>query len=389
MPDFAKVMAAAVLILAGLLALTSKGFLPQERQGKVYFTTYEKIPKKEGELLKVKRESVGMEEEIKHVILGRNILVSFSAGKKVLFAEKNFTVKNGVWEKKFFRKSFELEWLESIEKGEIEIEVRKTNLYAPLIIVLNGKKVYENYTLPGRVKIRVNASLLREKNTLLVGCGSSGWRLWAPAAYELAMNFSVYTFALKKKELPFKVGEEINTLKLLRLYWRVKEAKGKGNLVVRVNGVEIYRGRDVAPLIDVNPKTVKLEKGENTIELLAEKDTAFEIEKFELLLFYEIRRAPVFWFNISSSEYERIKEKNATLKFYIERITGDVISLSVQITDGNGYRHVIIPQGILRPGKWFEVKLTKEELAPGRNKIEFKAGGNGYVVVKNVTVSRG
>jgi hypothetical protein len=388
MPDFAKVMAAALLMLAALFVLTSSdifttpAYVPTT--GYVKYTTYEEKPAEEEKLLELPRKR----SEIKTISLARTLEVSFSAEEKKIFAE-NFTVANGFGKREIFRKRFSLASLNSVRMGKLKINVLDTNLYGPLIIILNDEVIYENYTEPGSIlEITINPSLLKEENEIVIFCGSSGWRLWAPTTYILSADLSIHYFELKRQELPFLVGEEeYKGLKLVRVLWYVKERKGNGSLIVKLNGIEIYRGRDFAPMIDLKPEEVKIRKGENILEFLVERNTAFTIEDIKVLLFYDIYPPSIIWFNLTQEEYAELKNKNATLKFFIERIEGDVLSLSIKITDARGDEHTIIPQGILREGRWYEIELTRNELSVGANKIEFKVSGEGRIVVRDVTLS--
>lgn len=387
MPDFAKVMAAAVLLLAGLFVLTSQNYSFISHPERSYYTTYQPFP--EENETETKTFEVGINEEIKHILIASDAVVSFTAGKKTLLSENNITVKNGFGGRKIYEKTFSLKWPETVEKAELDIEIHATNLYGALLVLLNDEVIYENVTRPGRITVELNISKLKENNKLTIFATSSGWRLWAPTTYILSFNLSAYFFNLKKKELSFLIGKEAKTLKLLRFVWTVEKREGDGNLIARFNGKEIYRGKEKAPMIDLDPKEYDVKEGENILELYTERDTLFHIKNLEAILFYQLRETPSFTFNISEEDYSELSEKNATFSFTLAKIYGDVLSIALKVTDSKGNKHRILLQGIIREGDSYEVKLTKKELSVGENKIEFEISGDGWIRVINAKLNIG
>jgi hypothetical protein len=277
MPEFVPVIVAALLLLATLLAFVQVA--PEEKvpyQKPVKYVIYEEEEFPESE--KVVSGFIGRGEGIKHVVIARNFVVSYFSGEQKILSMSNITVANGLMNYMDRKISFDVGELESVERGKISIEVFNTNLYGPLIIYLNGKEIFSNYTPIGRYEIAFNISLLREKNNLLeIGCGSSGWKLWAPTMYILSLNLSVDKLQLKKRTYYFILGEEVQSLTGSRLVFSIDKRKGEGNLIVRINGKEIYRGKDVSPLIDFSWHDVALRKGENIIEFLVERNTEISI----------------------------------------------------------------------------------------------------------------
>lgn len=389
MPDFAKIMAAAILLLAGLFVFTSQEqFLLSTQEKTTSYIPYPSISEAEKETT-TKTFEVGINEEIKHIAIARNIIVSFTSGKKTVLSEKNITIKNGFGGRKAYENTFYIEWPEIVEKAEIELEVHDTNLYGNLLIFLNGELIYENLTRPGKIVIDLNVSKLKENNKIMIFASSSGWRLWAPTTYILSFNLTTYFFDLKKKELSFLIGKEAQTLKLLRFVWLVEKREGDGNLIVRFNGKEIYRGKEKAPMIDLDPKEFEIKKGENLLEFYTEKNTSFYIKKIDAILFYQIKETPAFTFNISEDEYSMLSKKNATFSFTLEKIYGDVVSIALKIIREDKKEHRILLQGVIREGEKYEIKLTKNELSVGENRIEFEIGGDGWIVVRNAKLKIG
>lgn len=389
MPDFAKVMAVAILLLAGLFVLTSQEnfILPPQEKATTYIP-YPSISEAEKETA-TKTFEVGINEEIKHIAIARNVIVSFTSGEKTVLSQKNITVKNGFGGRKAYENTFYIEWPETVEKAEIEIEVHDTNLYGNLLVFFNNELIYENLTRPGKIVIELNVSKLKKENKIMIFASSSGWRLWAPTTYILSFNITTHFFDLKKKQLSFLIGKEAKTLRLLRFVWVVEKREGNGNLIVRFNGKEIYRGKEKAPMIDLDPEEYEIKKGENVLEFCTEKNTSFYIKKVNAILFYQIKETPVFTFNISEDEYSMLSKKNATFSFTLHKIYGDVLSIVLKVTREGGKEKKILLQGIIREGEKYEIKLTKNELSVGENKIEFEIYGDGWIVVKNAKLEIG
>jgi len=264
--------------------------------------------------------------------------------------------------------------------------VKDTNLYGPLVIILNGNLLYENLSLAGKHEIEFNKSLLADENTLEIKAGSSGWRFWAPTVYILDFKLVLGTLGMKTKTYEFTLGDEAVALSGAR-FNAYGTKQGTGNLIVKVNGVEIYRDNKTYVLQDFSFRETNLKSGKNKIDLLTEQNTKYDLKEAELIIFYQpVYKSKVFWYNITSSGYAELNNKNLTLKFYIERIAGDVVSIPIRIEDGRSFIHTIIPQGILRDRQWQSVLLTKNELYTGSNKIEFSASGTGGILITNITV---
>lgn len=389
MSDFERVMAVAILLLAGLFVITfQEGFFISPQENQVTYISYPSPPETENKSV-IKIFEVGINEKIKHITIAENVIISFTADEKIALSESNITVKNGFGGRKAYENTFYIFWPEMVEKAKIEIEVHDTNLYGNLLVFLNNELIYENLTRRGKVVIDLNVSKLKERNEIMIFATSSGWRLWAPTTYILSFNVTLYFFDLKKKELPFNIGDEIKTLRLLRLLWTVEKIEGEGNLIVKFNGKEIYRGREKAPMIDLEPEKIEIKKGVNLLEFYTEKNTSFYIEKVNAVLFYREKESPVFTFNISEDEYNMLLKKNATLSFIIQKIYGDVISIALKVVKSDGKEKRILIHGIIKEGEKYEIKLTKDDLSIGENKIKFETYGDGWIIISDAELELG
>ncbi len=375
------VLAVGIIILGALFLLFGGGItFPSAPSGK--FTTTEEFP---AEAVSEDLGWVGTaEQQIKHVPLDRDFSVSYVAAEQSAVDLKNITVSSGLLSSEDKKLSFSAKG--EIESAKISFDVKDTNLYGPLIVVLNGAALYENLSLTGKHEVEFNTSLLMDENTLEISAGSSGWKFWAPTVYILDFKLVLGLLGLKTKTYEFSLGDEALAMTLAR-FSAFGTKQGTGNLIAKVNGVEIYRDNKTNILQDFSFSETNLKSGKNKIELLAEQNTKYELKEAELIIFYQpVYKTKLFYYNISESDYSALQSKNLTMRFYIERIAGDVVSIPVRITDARGSLHTIIPQGILRDRYWYAVQLTKNELFTGSNKIEFSASGTGGILITNITV---
>lgn len=366
MRDFLPVLIISVLILAALFVLYGNIIITPTP--KATYTIVEEEPEVSG--------LIGAEEELTHIIIAKDFSVSRTGQEKI--AElNNITVSQGLISGVDKKVSFSLP--RDIEKGIIRYNIINSNYYGNIILILNDNIIHNNYSLIGEHEIILDKNLFKQENDLEIKAESSGWKIWAPTTYILGLDVIVESEAMEKT---FNFSVKKTGLTGARVILDLEESEG--NLSVKVNDIKIYEkeAKRIA-LIDFSPNILK---ENNSIEFLT--DGEYNIKEAEIIVFYQPEyKTQIMWYNISSTTYNELDNKNATLRFYIDRITGDVTSISIKITDGAGKIHNIIPQGILRDNWWYSVELTKNDLAAGSNKIEFKTD-QGSVLIKNVTVSQ-
>lgn len=212
-------------------------------------------------------------------VAGENFIVSYT-GDSEHVTSLSGNVSKGLTGGSDKRISFQLNRPADIASGELSLYVDRTNLYGPMEISLNGKQIYSNYPEEGVHSIFIDGSLFQSENTIDVESGGSGWRFWAPAIYEFSANLSVNHLGIISKTYDFEISasdlshSEEATLVIngLRRYG--------GRLIVNLNGVEIYKGTTNV-FQDV---PMKLLKEENTLEILPEANTRYDIESAEIVL---------------------------------------------------------------------------------------------------------
>ncbi|NOZ81802.1 MAG: hypothetical protein GXO63_01495 [Candidatus Micrarchaeota archaeon] len=340
------------------------------------------MPGEEGRVKHVVYREPGTEEpktvfsptgEVKHIKLAEKFEIG-STEKKILLSAGNLTVKNGFFaskDEKFFFKADP----ENMNTSLLEIEVIDTNLYGALIFRLNGKDVLSRNLAKGRYVFNVNSSEMGKENTLEIKAGHSGWRIWAPTMY--IFNFNLSGVYPSKEKVFFVNVTNIKNINGARLAFSVS---GSGNLTVSVNGEDVFGGEPGRyRIIDFDPSLLK---DNNTISFST--DGKYTVLNPELIIFYTPPSKPaVYWYYLSEEDYDKLRFRNASMRFTIEKISGDVRSVSIKVMS-SGKTHVILIQGIIREGGRYSVTLTRNELSPGNNTIVIVAEG-GSVRIKDVS----
>ncbi len=328
--------------------------------------------------------TVGIPPETTRTIpIAGDFSVSFESGEKSAAALRKSSVENGIFGRVGREVSFDAT-PQDLQSARIKLNITDTNLYGYLVAVLNGREIFNNYSLIGRLEIPVNTSILNPSNNILrVESSGSGWRIWAPSVYKFDADVLLNYFSLKTKSFDFSVDGSIGSIKGARLVV-VSRKSGDGNLIARINGVEVYRGSDRLAIADFSPSLLK---GANIVEFLSDKGARYDVSSAEAVLFYQpVLSSQALSFNLTESQYSDFG--NATLSFGVQRILGNVVSILIKITDGAGRTHNILPQGILREGRTFSITIEKGDVFTGLNRIEFTTTGDGSVLITNATISR-
>jgi len=255
MPDFVPVLIAAVLSLIVLLIAFGGGFISQP-----------------GEL----RAS-------RTIFLGQDFTITYSAGEKSvasLGGEVSRGVFSGIGDKTI---DFQVPNTADISECVIKLKIWNTNHYGNLIISINGKEIYRGFPNIGEKTISFGKDILEGSNTLEVEAENSGWRFWAPTVYIFDMNVNVNYLGRKTRSFTFDISENelTNTNRARLLIFGTRE--GRGNLNVRLNGVEIYSGLTT---VYTDFAVDALEIGNNTLDLSTEPDTTYNISSAQIVLFF-------------------------------------------------------------------------------------------------------
>jgi hypothetical protein len=128
--------------------------------------------------------------------------VSHRLVKKTITSPEN-SIHNGLL---FGSEEIVMEFPESYLKY-IRFSVDETNLYAPLIIQLNDEVIYREFTREGNYIIKLNRTA---SGILKIRTESSGWRIWAPATYNLkGIELFTEAFSMVDNEFDFSLDSNV------------------------------------------------------------------------------------------------------------------------------------------------------------------------------------
>lgn len=259
--------------------------------------------------------------------------------------------------------------------------VADMNKYGSLQLFFNGRKIYDNITTKGTYRIQITAPVAA--NTIEVKATSSAEKFWAPATYILKdINLVVERYGEQEYVIPFTVYDyEAVGWSTGRLLFGTDAATIAGDLVVNVNGQEIYRDRPISRSLihqkDFTRDKAQIHAGENTIRFKAEKDAKYDLSNAELIMFFFTGSESVekkVYFSISEGMLALYKAQNST-----GRITFDVdaVYLDRGITIMVNNKPIELSKVESEAGfRENSVNFDMNDLREGRNTITFKTRGS-------------
>ncbi len=125
--------------------------------------------------------------------------------------------------------------------AKIIFDVSDTNQYGELVIVFNGKEVFNRNAPTGRYEVIIPKNSLKADNGLVVYATGPGAKFWASTVYALK-NFGFNAITESKQTLFFNVfPEEIDIWNTGVMNFQVGRSSGENSkLVISINGKEIY-----------------------------------------------------------------------------------------------------------------------------------------------------
>ena len=257
MPDFIPVLVAAILGLIVLLLVFGGGIGYYPSEGRISSSS-------------------------KTINLGEYFIVSYFTGEETV-ATFGGEVNNGLFSSLDQKTDFEIEKIEDVSEGTINLKIWNSNHYGNFIIFINGNEVYRGAPNIGDKTISFGPNILKRNNVIEVKAESSGWKIWAPTVYIFDIDISVSYKGEETRTIDFDLTDmEVNSLNRGRLLI-FGERKGDGNLETRLNGIEIYSGRTP---IYIDFAIDNLKTGINTVVLSTEVDTKYNISSAQIVLFF-------------------------------------------------------------------------------------------------------
>jgi hypothetical protein len=258
MPDFVPVLIAAVLSLIVLLLAFG---------GSMLFT-----PTRPG----------GTALSSKTIVLGQDLVVMYVEGQKNITSLKG-EISQGLFGNVNQKADFEVDNYQDASEGVIKLKIWNSNYYGNFIIKVNDKEVYRGTPEIGEKTITFDGSILKASNTIEIGAESSGWKIWAPTIYIFDADLSVNYIGKKTQSFSFDLTnlEVTNVNRARLLIFGARD--GPGNLIVKLNGREIYSG---ITQIYIDFAVDALSVGNNTLDLSTEKNTRYNITSAQIVLFF-------------------------------------------------------------------------------------------------------
>ena len=268
--------------------------------------------------------SVGNVKEAQRVMDLGSFSVGYNLGEDVLADEDVVWIQNGLFVSKVYSRGFEVL---NPKMAVLRFYVNDSNGYGRLIVEVNGKEVYSNYSL-GWVEIQIY-DFKEGYNEINIYAESSGMRMWAPTTYQLLnLELVVNDFKDNRVKIPFVVEDyEFNGWRNGFLSFYVTDSKPSRDLKVLINDVPVYSGRPYAsdePIkVDVSKYEDNLRMGENFVEFYVDsedRDSYYDINSVLLKFFFygsDNYLEAVRTFDISSRRMLFLSKENFTARLYV------------------------------------------------------------------------
>ena len=256
--------------------------------------------------------------------------------------------------------------LKSLEKANINFNIKESNLYNNLVVEWNGEKVFDQKA-QGIQNIQIPKENISEQNILEIYTSGS-WYFWASTLYKIE-DFKVKQEYGEARLIPFSISlSEFETLDRGDLKFVVTSKTSLGDLIMKLNGNEIYNQYPStigeAKIDDPNLFVI----GNNVLSVVA-KTGVFELSDVQLNLFSNIKTVTKQKnFDIDQARLDKLKDALVNLVVDVKTVEKQG-SLVVELNENR------IQLDIKDPGVK-TVSFDKSYLKKGENKIIFKSTGN-------------
>lgn len=243
----------------------------------------------------------------------------------------------------------------------MNFEVRNSNWYGDLFILVNGNKVWSK-TQKGEITVLINKSYLKSgQNEILIGTDTS-WRFWAPTFYDLR-SLSVKAISVRKSipRISFNVPKArgLSTYGILSFF---VEQANKNPLTIKLNNKLVYSSvvKEKKYTIDISDE---LRKGNNSL-ILSTRSNNLDLSNVLLRINYRVFNSSYQTnFIVNDKEYEYLTSglSKATLSIDLIKLLEGNLELEINNkTVWMGNQKALDVSDELRPGKNV-LKLTAVE----------------------------
>jgi len=269
--------------------------------------------------------------------------------------------------------NLDAEELPFVENGRLGFHLIDTNSYGALQILLNGQLIWTDYPTKGNVDIDMApfGALFQEgENNIVIRCTSSGWRMWAPAEY----NIEAFTLLEEAKDLDQRAidfvlsGAEASSTSLVRTVFTVTDSDPTGPLVIKVNDVQFWEGKPSINIYTAEFQGTSLHSGHNTLLFQAMPDGRYTISRVEAILAYGGIQA--FEFNVTTDQLKSLRENTIELGIDADVLDGEN-NLTLTVV---GETERIIYSGSLERGTK-KFTLMDTDIVAGRNTVSLSSDG--------------
>lgn len=327
----------------------------------------------------------------RHVRIG-DFTVSYQVGSESISERRNVDIRKGIWDDKHESMGGEIRKdMNLVTGGFITIQILDTNSEGNLVVKINEQVIFDQKTTSGKIEIPISKSLLSSYNVIEVSTTSPGWKFWSSSYYILdKIEFGIDFFGDLEKQESFTVYQnELEDFKLGLVSFYIDDVQGKGDLMIEINGYQIYKGSPPTSfsksfgLFDVG-----LVKGTNTITFSTEQGTSYVIDDATVIITHEEmgQKTRTVKFYVSSSDYKRLKTKDGKIEFYILD-SNRLGSLRIYITDSRGKKHDLRTISSYSVGETRNVYFDSDDVEIGNNKVTFEATGEGSFVLGNLRIN--
>jgi hypothetical protein len=258
-------------------------------------------------------------------------------------------------------------------------------------VKVNNNIVYNQKVQVGEINIPIDKTYLLSYNVIEIFTTGPGWKFWASSFYYIdRIKFGINYYGNLQKQDTFTVYDnELQDFKSGSVNFYVMNAEGSGNLMIDINGHNVYKGQaagDVSKSFSIFD--VGLIRGENTITFSTERGTAYNIDDAAILITHTEtgQKTRYVTFDVDSSAYQRLKTKKGTIKFYIID-SNNLGSLLVTIRDSTGTKHPTTTIQSYSIGQLQTINFDSSYVRTGKNTVIFESAGDGSFVLSNLQIT--
>ncbi|MEM4368348.1 MAG: hypothetical protein QW350_03530 [Candidatus Aenigmatarchaeota archaeon] len=331
------------------------------------------------------------DQEVPRIIRIGDFSISHMSGSEIISTKKYIDVSKGVFDNKKFSFSAEIpENMENIIDGWINLYVLDGG-EGRLLVKINDNIVYNQKTKPGKIIVPVEKKYLKQYNVIEISSSIPGIQFWSTSIYSIEkIEFGVNVYGNLIKSYDFLLyGSELKTFKKGEVKFNVEEREGVGNLIIKINGRDIFRGIPSGSFSkEFEMFDVGLINGVNTIEFSTEKDTKYKLDDVEVLINHmeKYNKSKTFSFVIKDSDFQKLQNgKKGKISFTIidSDFNGNMI---LKIKDSNGQEHNLDYISSYSLGKNVVVYFGPNDVSVGTNYLTFYIKGDGVFTIANLDI---